>query len=45
MTATLTTYRIEDHRGIVDYVVDTERAERMSRSGYTVTAITEYAGR
>jgi len=41
MTTAITTYRVEDERGIVDYLSDSERAERLSRSGYTVTAITE----
>ncbi len=41
MTDAWTTYRVEDTQGIVDYLNDAERAERLSRSGYTVTAITE----
>jgi len=41
MTDAWTTYRVEDTRGVVDYLTDADRAERLSRSGYTVTAITE----
>ena len=44
MSATAwTTYRVEDDRGIVDYVDSTARAERLSRAGYRVTATTERA--
>jgi len=41
MSTAITTYRVEDDRGIVDYLNNADRAERLSRSGYTVTAITE----
>jgi len=43
-STTLTTYRVEDHRGIVDYLADPERADRLSKAGYRVTAIIEHAG-
>jgi len=38
-----TTYRVEDDRGTVDYVEDTDRAERLSREVFRVTATTERA--
>lgn len=38
-----TTYRVEDDRGLVDYLGDADRAERLSRAGYRVTALTEAA--
>lgn len=37
---TTTVYTIEDSRGISWSVFDSERAERLSRSGLTVTAMT-----
>lgn len=36
-----TTYRVEDDRGGVSLLLNAERAERLSRSGLTVTAISE----
>jgi len=41
MSKAFTTYRVEDTRGQVEYLRDADRAERLSRSGFTVTAITE----
>lgn len=36
-----TTYRVVDGRGNVSLLLDAERAERLSRSGLTVTAVSE----
>jgi len=36
-----TTFRVEDDRGHVELVTDVERAERLSRAGMRVTAVSE----
>jgi len=36
-----TVYRVEDDRGDVELVHDAERAERLSRAGLRVTALSE----
>jgi len=36
-----TCYRVEDDRGGVEEVRSTERAARLSRAGFRVTAVTE----
>ena len=41
MTTALTTYRVENSRGVVDHITDTDRAEQLSDAGYIVTAIAE----
>jgi len=41
MSVAMTTYRVEDSLGNVDYITDADEAERLSFCGYTVTAITE----
>jgi len=40
-----TTYAVRDGRGLVARVTDADRAERLSRAGLTVTAVTQGAGR
>jgi very-short-patch-repair endonuclease len=34
-----TVYTVTDERGIATPITDTERAERLSRAGFTVTAV------
>jgi len=41
MTTVRTMYRVEDDRGVVELAYDAEHAERLSRAGYRVTALTE----
>ena len=36
-----TVYRVEDGRGDVELVTEAERAERLSRAGMRVTALSE----
>lgn len=38
-----TVYRVEDGRGEVELIHDAERAERLSRAGLRVTALSESA--
>jgi len=40
MTDTTTTYVIRDGRDVIDATTDAAGAERLSRAGYRVTAIT-----
>jgi len=40
-----TTYAVRDGRGLVARVADPDRAERLSRAGLVVTAVTRGAGR
>jgi len=40
-----TTYAVRDGRGLVAQVTDPDRAERLSRAGLVVTAVTRGAGR
>jgi hypothetical protein len=39
MSEAVTNYRVVDDRGGVETVQDAERAERLSRAGLTVTAV------